>query len=47
MQQHFRPILALGAAGARVDRNDRTAGVVFAGEQHAGFELLEMLRVGL
>ena len=46
-QEHFGPILAFGAAGAGVDRHDGGAGVVFAGEQHGGFEALEVLGVGL
>ena len=46
-QQHLGPILALRAAGAGVDGHDGGARVVFAGEQHGGFQALQVLGVGL
>ena len=39
-QQHLRPVLALGAAGAGVDGDDGAAVIVLAREQHGGFEMI-------
>src|SRR5689334_13846756 len=39
-KQHLRPILAFGPAGARMDRDDRVAMIVLAGEQHRRLQLL-------
>ena len=36
LQQHLGPVLSVGPAGARVDGNDRIAGVVGTGQQHLG-----------
>ncbi len=46
-QQHLRPILAFGAARAWVDDHHGVAPVVFAGEQHLGFELVQQFGIGL
>ena len=42
--QHLSPVLALRAAAPGMDRDDGAAVVVFAGEQHRRFELLQRLR---
>ncbi len=46
-QQHLRPILALGAAGPGMHGDNGALGVVLAGEEHLGFQLLQQFRVGL
>ena len=45
-QHHLRPVLGVGPAGARVDRHQRVAGVVPAGEQPLLLELVEALLYG-
>src|SRR6185312_13214977 len=40
-QQHLGPVLALGAAGAGVDGENRVERIVLAAEQGAGFDLVE------
>ena len=49
--QHLRPVLRLGAAGARVEGQNRVGGIVFAGQQggeplarHLLFHVLHALR---
>jgi hypothetical protein len=46
-QQHLGPVLALGAAGSRMDRHDRVALVVLARQQCAHVELIERNLHGL
>ena len=41
-QQHLRPILRLGAAGARLDVQERAVRVHLAGEHALEFELLDV-----
>ena len=43
-QQHLRPILTLGSAGARMDSDNGVLGIVFARQQHAVFELFQACR---
>ena len=43
-EQHLGPILALRAAGAGMDGHDGRARVVLAGEEHAGFQALQVAR---
>ena len=45
-QQHLGPVLRLGAAGAGMDRDDGVAGVVLAGEQGFGLELVDEFAEG-
>ena len=42
-QQHLGPILAFGAAGARMDSHDGALPIVRAVEQHPGFEHFQAL----
>ena len=42
-QQHLRPILRLGAAGARVNGDDRIAIIVLAGELHRQLDRVDLL----
>ena len=46
-QQHLGPVLRFGAAGAGMDGDDGVARVVFAREQHPGFEFAEHFGVAL
>src|ERR1051326_3436940 len=46
-QQHLGPVLALGAARARVYGDDGAAPVVFVREQHGPLEALEQFRIRL
>src|SRR6185437_12417898 len=41
-QQHFGPVLAFGAAGAGMDGEDGVEAIVFAAEQRAGFDRLQV-----
>ena len=45
--EHFGPVLRLGAARARMDGDDGGELIVFAREQHPGFEFAEQRRVAL
>ena len=45
-EQHFRPILAFRATGARVNGHDGAAGIVLTREKHSGFHLLEHCGAG-
>ena len=38
-QQHFRPVLRFGAAGAGLDGDDGVQAIVFTGEKSFRFEL--------
>ena len=42
-QHHLRPVLSVGAAGPRVDSDERVAGVIGAGEQPLLLELRQAL----
>ncbi len=46
-QQHLRPILAFGAAGAGVDGDDGAERVVLARQQHGGFQAIDVFGVSL
>ena len=41
-QHHLRPVLRVGAAGARLERDDRVAGVVLAVEERRLLEPVEL-----
>jgi len=45
-QQHLRPVLAFGAAGAGMNDEDGAFGIVFAGHEHGGFQLVQPLAEG-
>jgi hypothetical protein len=40
-EKHFRPILAFGTTCAGMDRDNCAPMIVFAGQQHAGFEFVD------
>src|SRR5215213_2624738 len=42
-QQHLGPVLRLGAARARMNRANRVAAIVVAGEQHFRFGLAQIV----